>query len=224
MSEKGDMRDVRDHLVLAALHHVPFEGWSPKALREAAKDIGCDSTMSERAFPGGAVAAIDHFADLADRRLETDARQGDLDGLRRSERIAWLVRKRIEAWADHRETVRRAVTYLSLPTNNGVAIRASWRTADAIWHLAGDTSTDFSYYTKRATLAAVYTATLLYWLEDESEDFADSWAFLRRRLADALRVTRFRVNARHRLEQLPNPLTLLTGKGAGKRRFGIRQV
>lgn len=224
MTDVGDMRAVRDRLVMAALNHVPFEGWSRKSLLEAARDEGFDATMAERAFPGGVAAVVEHFADLADRRLLEEAKASDLEGLRRSERIVWLVRKRIEPWAEHRESVRRAVTFLSLPTHSAVALRASWRTADTLWYASGDTATDFSYYTKRASLAAVYTATLLYWLEDASEDCAESWSFLRRRLADALRITKFRVNTRRRFQQLPNPLHLLSGKATAKRRFGVRQA
>jgi len=223
MSNAEKWRDLGDRLVIASLAHVPFEGWSPRALQEAAKDEGLDPTICERLFPGGPVEAIDHFADLADRRLIEAAEQADLEGLRRSERIRWLIRQRIEAWADQRETVRRAVTFLTLPSHGRVAARSGWRTADAIWHAAGDGATDFSYYTKRATLAAVYTATLLYWLQDESEGFGDSWAFLDRRLADALKFTRFRTKVQHQMGHMPNPLQLLLSKTGAKRRFGVRQ-
>jgi ubiquinone biosynthesis protein COQ9 len=224
MSDAEKWRDLRDRLVLATLAHVPFEGWSPRALQDAAKDEGLDPTISERLFPGGPLEAIDHFADLADRRLIATLGAVDLGGMRRSERIRWLIRQRIEAWADHRESVRRAVTFLSLPAHGHVAARSGWRTADALWHAAGDAATDFSYYTKRATLAAVYTATLLYWLQDESEGFADSWAFLDRRLADALKFTRFRSNLEKRIGQLPNPVQLLLTRTGAKRRFGVRQA
>jgi ubiquinone biosynthesis protein COQ9 len=224
MSEPANMRDIRDRLVLASLPHVPFDGWSQRTLREAAKDGRLDPSLGERAFPGGAVAAVEHFAAMADRKLAEEASSADLDSLRLSERIAWLIKRRIEPWADHREAVRRAVTLLSLPTNGAAALRASWRTADQLWHSAGDSSTDFSYYTKRVTLAAVYASTLFYWLDDDSEEFIESWAFMRRRLADALQLTKLRTNFRQRFADLPNPLQLLAAKATGKRRFGVRQA
>jgi ubiquinone biosynthesis protein COQ9 len=224
MSNAEKWQDLRDQLVLATLAHVPFEGWSPRALREAAKDQGLDPTIGERLFPGGPLDAIEHFADLADRRLMMTASAVDLGGMRRSERIRWLIRHRIEAWADQREAVRRAVTFLSLPSNARVAVRSGWRTADTLWHAAGDAAADFSYYTKRATLAGVYTATLLYWLQDDSDGFADSWAFLDRRLADALNFAQLRMKVQKRVEQLPNPLQLLLSRVGAKRRFGVRQA
>jgi ubiquinone biosynthesis protein COQ9 len=223
MSSLRDMREVRDRLVLAALNHVPFDGWSPRALREAAKDAGFDETMGERAFPSGVVASVEHFAELADRRLGEEARSARLDSFRLSQRVAWLVRQRISAWAPHREAVRRAVSLLSLPTNALAAMRASWRTVDTIWYLAGDQAVDYTYYTKRATLAAVYTATVLFWLEDSSEDSADTWHFLDRRLADLTRLPKLTAEARRRLDWLPNPIALIAGKGGGHRHFGVRR-
>jgi ubiquinone biosynthesis protein COQ9 len=164
--------------------------------------------MVERAFPGGLAAAALHFAALADRRLEQEAgaKKAELAALRFTPRVGWLIRRRIEAWSEHREAVRRAVTLLALPGHAGQAMRAAWRTADAIWHAAGDTSTDFSYYTKRATLIAVYAATLLCWLDDGSEGSSVTWAFLDRRLADVGRITKARVKATERLKKVPNPL------------------
>ncbi len=223
MSEMGAMRDLRDGLVLAALPHVPFDGWSPRVLRDAAKSLGVDQTMGERAFPGGGVAAIEHLADLADRRLTEEAEASDLPSMRLAERIAWLTRRRIEGWAEHREAVRRAVTLLSLPTNGATAMRTTWRTVDTIWYAAGDSSADFSYYTKRAGLAAVYTATLLYWLEDESEGFADSWEFLHRRLADMSGLPKLREAVERRVGHLPNPLRFLAEKMPSRRHFGVRR-
>jgi ubiquinone biosynthesis protein COQ9 len=223
MTEPDPLQECRDKLVMAALAHVPFDGWSRLTLREAAKDAGFDVTMAERAFPGGPVAAVEHFAALADRRLAEEATGADLEGLRLSERIVWLVKLRLEPWVGHREAIRRAISLLSLPMNTAAALRMTWRTADALWYATGDASADFSFYTKRAMLAVVYASTLLYWLEDASPGFADSWAFLNRRVADATKLTKLRVRASQRLQHLPNPFDLLSGKRPGRRRFAVRR-
>ena len=73
----------------------------------------------------------------------------------------------------------------------------------------GDRATDFSFYTKRLTLAGIHTATVLYWLEDRSEAFADTRAFLERRLAGVARVGKARQQLGTAVERLPNPLRLL---------------
>jgi ubiquinone biosynthesis protein COQ9 len=199
------MREIKDKLILALLPEVPFAGWTKPALAHAAESIGMDPTMGERAFPGGPVDAVLHFIDLADRRLAEDA-QSALEGLRLTGRIRWLVRHRLESWSEHREAIRRASVILSLPGNAVRAAKATWATADLMWQLAGDQPVDFSYYTKRATLSAAYSTTLLYWMSDESEGCAESWAFLDRRLADLAQVPKVIANAKRKMEALTLPL------------------
>lgn len=196
---------VRDRLVLAALPHVAFDGWSGKALTAAARDEAMDPTMGERAFLGGPVAAVEHFVALADRLMEQDLAGIDLAAMRIPDRVFTAIRVRLDRWAPHREAIRRATSLLALPVNAAAAARATFGTVDAIWRAAGDTAHDFSWYTKRATLAAVYSATMLYWLDDASEGNADTLAFLRRRLADVGRITRTRRQVEAWLEKLPHP-------------------
>jgi len=183
---------IRDRLVLATLPHAVFEGWSQAALVAAAEAEGLESDMAERAFPAGPVAAVEHFVGLADRMMVDDLAGVDMAALKIPDRIHRAIAIRLERWSPHREAVRRALSLLALPGNAAVAARITWRTVDAVWQAAGDRSHDFSWYTKRATLAAVYSATVLYWLDDPSDGSADSLAFLRRRLGDVGRITQTR--------------------------------
>lgn len=200
-----EFQQIRDRLVLAALPHVTFEGWNLKALAEAARDEGMDPSLAERAFLGGPVEAVEHFSRMADRLMLVDLSEMDLEAMRVTDRVFTAVRARLERWSGQREAIRRAFSLLALPTNAGTAARATFATVDAVWHAVGDSSHDFSWYTRRATLAAVYSATVLYWLEDQSEDCADTWAFLRRRLADVGRVTKARKRVEGWLDKLPQP-------------------
>lgn len=197
-----DFQQIRDRLVLAALPHVAFDGWSVRALAEAAAAEGLDTTLAERAFLGGPGAAVEHFIDLADRLMAEDMAQTDLAALRVPDRVFAILDARFRRWAPHREAVRRALAVLALKP--AAAARATARTVDAVWALAGDRSNDFSWYTRRATLGAVYTATVLFWLEDESEDGIETRAFLRRRLGDVGRVTGLRKRLQGWLGGLPN--------------------
>ena len=221
------MRDTKDALIRAVLPEIPFSGWTMAALAQAAKNAGLESSMAERAFPGGVADAVLHFVDLADRRLAEDAEKDGLGGLRPTGRIRWLIRCRLEAWIEHREAVRRAAVILSLPGNAARATRVNWATADLMWHLAGDESVDFSYYTKRLSLSAVYSATLLYWMSDESEGAAETWAFLDRRLADLLRLPKAIAGAKKRVGGLTRPLEKMISTAARRmdgRHFGVRRT
>jgi len=169
----------RDAALEALLPNVPFDGWTVTALRRAA---GPDADLL---FPGGAAEMVEAWCDFEDRRMEAAA-LGGLPG-RLPERVRGLIALRLASVRPHREAVRRALAVLALPRNAAVAARCTARTVDTIWFAAGDRSTDFSWYTKRATLASVYGAVLLYWLRDQSEDGAATLAFLDRRLAGVAR-------------------------------------
>jgi ubiquinone biosynthesis protein COQ9 len=103
--------------------------------------------------------------------------------MRAHERVRAVVALRLTQNRPYKEAIRRALALLALPHNARLAAACTARTVDAIWHAAGDRSTDFNWYTKRIILGAVYGATLLYWLRDSSEDDTDTLAFLDRRLA-----------------------------------------
>ena len=221
------MRDIKDALIQAALPEIPFSGWTMAALAQAAKTAGYEASMAERAFPGGVADAVLHFVDLGDRRLAEEAAAEGLGGLRLSGRIRWLVRHRLEAWSAHREAVRRASVILSLPTNAARATRSAWTTADLMWHLAGDEAVDFSYYTKRMTLSAVYSSTLLCWMSDESEGAAETWAFLDRRLADVARLPAVLAVAKKRAEGVTRPLEKMLATLSRRmegRSFGVKRT
>lgn len=174
----------RDAAIMALLPHVPFDGWTIAALRSAA---GSDADLL---FPGGVTDMIEAYCDLGDRWMEQGA--ADMTGLRVSEKVRALIALRLEQNRPHKEAVRRASAILALPGNTGVSLRCTARTVDSIWYAAGDGSADFSWYTKRALLAGVYGATLLYWLGDIGDDDARTLAFLDRRLKGIGRIGKAR--------------------------------
>lgn len=186
MSQPSSREEQRDRLLEAALVHVPFEGWSRRALFAGAADLGLDPGTARRLFPRGGDDMLVHVERWADRQML--ARVGSLEGLRMRDRIAKLVRTRLEVLGPHREAMRRATAARMLPSNALAACGNLWRTVDLMWAEAGDDARDASYYTKRSLLAAVWTSTFLYWLEDRSEGFADTWAFLERRIDDVMRI------------------------------------
>lgn len=184
------MDDQKQRLALldAALRHVPFDGWSWLAIDAAARDIGIDGVEARRLFPGGPVELIRVFSSEADRQMLAGLEKLDLESMKVRDKVAAGVRLRLEAIAAHREAARRALAFFAMPQNAASGLQCLYRTVDAIWYAAGDTSTDYNFYTKRALLSGVYSSTLLYWLNDKSADFSASWEFLDRRIAEVLKV------------------------------------
>ena len=190
------MSNVKQQLLDAALIHVAFDGWSDATYHAAVKDTEIDADAARLACPRGAVDLAIAYHTLGDEAmLERYARE-DLSDLRYSEKITALVRFRLEAVTD-KEAVRRGTTLFALPHQAADGAKLIWGTCDVIWAALGDTSTDSNWYTKRATLSAVYSSTVLFWLGDFSKDHTDTWAFLERRIDDVMRFEKVKaqVNA-----------------------------
>lgn len=185
----------RDAAIEAMLPNVPFDGWTYVALRRGLSAIGQSPEDAELLFPGGAADMIEAFCDLADRRMEAAAAEQDWGDARLPARVRGVIAQRLEANRANKEAIRRALSVLALSRNARLAARCTARTVDAIWHAAGDRSADFSWYTKRAILTAVYTSTLLFWLRDSSEGDAATLGFLDRRLAGVGRIGKVRRRA-----------------------------
>ena len=201
--------EEKRQLLKALLPHVPFDGWSAKALAAAAKDSGMDAGMAARVFPNGAAEALDFWVRETDAAMLAALEAQDLSALKIRERIAAAVMTRLELVAPHREAVRRALALEAQPHQAPRLLGQLYRSVDAIWYAAGDTATDLNFYSKRLLLAGVYGATLLYWLEDKSEGFSATRAFLLRRIDDVMRIQKLRGQLEKAAARLPNPFRFL---------------
>lgn len=186
--------DTIDRLLDACLMHVPFDGWSEATVRAAAKDAQIDLAMVRALCPRGAVDLALAYHARGDAAMVARMKSGDLPE-RFRDKIAAGVRFRTEAVSD-KEAVRRGTTLFALPMYAADGAKAIWGTADKIWNTLGDTSDDVNWYTKRATLSGVYSATVLYWLGDDSVDNQATWEFLDRRIEDVMRIEKLKAQVR----------------------------
>lgn len=182
---------ILTELIKALQNHIPFDGWSEVSLKMAAEDCGVDETELATLFPAGVIDAIRAYGAHADGDMAAEflTRHGaNLPCMPVHVKIRTMILIRLEQAASHKEVVRRTLAALARPQHAKLAAEMLYDTVDVIWRTAGDTSTDYNFYTKRATLSAVYSATLLAFLSDNSADMAKTEAFLDRRLADIARI------------------------------------
>jgi len=196
MVDPSPLEQLRRRLALAVGENAVFDGWSRKAVDSAAGQLGIDPAQARLAMPKSQSGMIDLYIQEVDRSLEAWFTPKRLQDKKIREKIRALVWKRLEIMGPAREGVRRALAILAMPQNIPLALRVSWRTADLMWRIAGDTSTDFNHYTKRMTLGAVYASTLLAWLDDRSEGWKDTAAFLDRRIDDVMRFEKLKAEWR----------------------------
>lgn len=185
-SHTGAETALLDQLLDAAMIHVAFDGWTDATFRAAAQDADIPLTAARAVCPRGAVDLAVAYHKAGDAAMLERLAATDLTDLRFRDKIATAVRFRLEA-AEDKEAVRRGATLFALPMHGAEGARLIWGTVDAIWTALGDRSDDINWYTKRATLSAVYSSTVLYWLGDDSPEHHRSWEFLDRRIEDVMR-------------------------------------
>jgi ubiquinone biosynthesis protein COQ9 len=208
-TETDHLTEARAKLLAAALAHVPFDGWSQQSLDAALADTAIDADLARLALPRGALdLAIAHHKQ-GDAEMLLRALDADLESLRYSEKVAALIRLRLEIATD-KEIVRRGATFFAMPGHAAEGSALIWDTCDVIWTCLGDTSTDVNWYSKRVILSAVYSSTLLYWLGDDSPGHQATWEFLARRIENVMKFEKAKGSLRK------NPLVKGLMRGPGR--------
>lgn len=196
--------EIRFALAPAIGRNAAFDGWSDTAVKSAAEEIGIDVDVAALAVKGGAMALIDAWIDGIDLELARRLPPETLNAMKIRARITALLATRMEIMAPDRESLRRAMAIMAMPQNFPRAAKIGWRSADRMWRLAGDNASDFNHYTKRMTLSAVYGSLLTVFVNDESENFADSRAFLDRRIDNVMQFEKVKAQAKARREYVPS--------------------
>jgi ubiquinone biosynthesis protein COQ9 len=208
--KKTDEAGLKDAVLAAALKHAVFDGFTDKSLAQAGEEAGTDKETLKRLFPNGPLSLVEAFSDAADAEMEKVLAALDLKAMKVRMRISTAVMARIEAIKPHKEAARRAAAFLTLPPHAALGTKLVYRTVDLMWRAAGDTSTDFNFYTKRAILAGVYSSTLVKWFTDQSPDESETTAFLASRIENVMQFEKLKAQVKEGLDRLP-PLADVIG-------------
>ncbi|MDM8009758.1 MAG: COQ9 family protein [Parasphingorhabdus sp.] len=186
LPEDPTLDEVRAFLAPSLAAQAAFDGWTEKAVLAAAELAGVDSDLARLAFNDGPVDMIDAWFQAIDEQMAAKYSADELAAMKVRQRIKALVEARLDILYADREGLRRAVAILAAPPHLRRAAKMGWRAADRMWRLAGDTATDYNHYTKRTLLSGVYGSTISVFLDDESENFAETRAFLDRRIENVM--------------------------------------
>jgi len=208
--------ELRRAILEGALPRLAEDGFSEKTLNYAAAAAEVDAATLARLFPRGGQDLVEAFSEWADDQMDAALKNTPLSEMKIRERIKAAVNARIAALRPYKEAARRAAAFLSLPQNAGVALKVLYRTVDHMWRAAGDTSTDFNFYTKRAILAGVYSSTVLRWFSDNSEDEKATFEFLDARIENVMQFEKFKAEVNAQLSKLPS-LSDILGSFSGRR-------
>ena len=217
-SDFGDMTldELRVALAPDIAASAIFDGWNDTALETAADMAGADPDVAKLAFKakpigGRSMDMIDAWIESVDLAMEVQWPQEKLSELKIRERIRTLIAFRLKAVADVDEALRRAMAIMAMPQNAARTMQIGWRSADLMWRLAGDNSTDYNHYTKRTILAGIYTATLAVFVNDDSEGKAKTYEFLDRRIDGVMRFEKAKAKLLNSDREMPS-LTRFLGR------------
>jgi ubiquinone biosynthesis protein COQ9 len=194
---------LKQAVLSAALPHAAFDGFTDSVLQKAGTEAGVDAVTLSRLFEGGPISLIEFYSTWADGEMEKRLAATDLKAMKIRERIAAAVKARLAVLAPNKEAARRAAALLSLPMHAALGAKLVYRTVDAMWRAAGDTSTDFNFYTKRGILAGVYGSTAMRWFNDAGEDEKATDEFLAARIENVMQFEKFKAKAKDALSNFP---------------------
>ncbi|MEN8237508.1 MAG: COQ9 family protein [Pseudomonadota bacterium] len=184
--------ELASRVVEATLKHVPFDGWNEAAVKLAIQDLELETATFDELFQGSVSNVIEHYSTMLDQQMLDALKDQNLAEMKIRERVHTIVMTRLQLMLPHRLAAKKTCAYLALPHHAALGIRLLYRTVSQIWYAAGDTATDFNFYTKRGLLAGVYTSTLLYWFNDDSPEFENTGAFLSRRIENVMLIPKLK--------------------------------
>ena len=196
-------QEMREVVLSKALPHAAFDGFTDSVLQKAGDEAGVTKTDLARLFENGPISLVEFYSTWADAEMEKRLTAMDLKGMKIRERIATAVKTRLAVLKPHKEAARRAAALLSLPMHAALGAKLVYRTVDAMWRAAGDTATDFNFYTKRGILAGVYGSTAMRWFNDTSEDEKPTDEFLAARIDNVMQFEKFKSKAKEALSNFP---------------------
>lgn len=180
---------IRNNILNAGLQFVPKLGWSRDALSEGAKQLGYPTTLGS-IVPDAGIGLVHHHYKVSNAKLEqlmakqVETFRAQNQPVKKGLFLRQNVEARLRMNIPYMPRWPEAIALMSMPLNVPQSLSLALDLMDGLWYYAGDTATDFNWYTKRSSLMVIYKTTEIAMMQDKSPDYADTWKFLDRRFED----------------------------------------
>ena len=168
--KKVNLNKLRYQILLKAKEHVSKCGWNDKLFYNIASKSKFKFSEIAVLFPEGYITLLEMYLDTVNNQMTEDSKKINLIRLRVHERVKELVILRLKIMSREKELISKTYFHLLLPQNFKIASRCLYKAVDQIWFVAGDNSTDFNFYSKRAILASIYTLTMIHFINNDNMD------------------------------------------------------
>jgi ubiquinone biosynthesis protein COQ9 len=184
-----------------ALYHVAFEGWTDSLIQKISDELGLDPNYFSLVFRGGIKELVGYSVERANMKMLVQFQQLDISSMKVREKIYTIIKLRLESI--NKQVERRTLAYYSLPHNAATGLKNLWQIVDMMWYECGDISTDYNHYSKRMLLALVYSRTLCYYLNDETENNSATWEYLTQSINKVLKFGNIKTTVKNYCKKLP---------------------
>ena len=162
-----NLNKVRNNILDEAKKYVAKYGWNKNLLNKIAEKSKYDSNTITALFPDGYKSLLQLYLDEINLKMTNESKTLNLIRLKVHERIRELFILRLDIMAKEKRIITKTFFHLLLPNNYKFSLINLYKTVDQMWFLAGDNSTDFNYYSKRAILASIYSRTMMHFINND---------------------------------------------------------
>ena len=163
-----NLNKIRNEILSDAKDYVIKHGWNEEMFSKVAKNSKYDTAVVLSLFPEGYLSLIQVYLDEINTKMTDESKKLNLIRFKVHERIRELCILRFKIMIKEKKIVCKTFLHLLLPNNYSFSLKNLYKTVDQIWYLAGDSSTDFNFYSKRAILASIYLTTILHFINNEN--------------------------------------------------------
>ncbi len=158
----------RLELLHLSINIITKHGWSELLFKKISKNKKISYNELILMFPGGYEDMLKLSLDHLNYELEKKCTQYHLIRLPMHKRIRKIILTKINLINKQKNFFRKTFYYLFVPGNYKLMISQLYKSVDIMWYIAGDSSIDFSFYTKRVILSGIYASIILHILNNDN--------------------------------------------------------
>ena len=164
------LKKIRNQILQEAKPYIVKFGWNENLFVNMKKDSKFTYEEMNVLFPRGYTTLIEMYLEEINSKMTVKSQNINLIRLRVHERIRDLFILRLMIMSEEKKLISKTFLNLLLPHNYKLALKNLYKTVDQMWFLAGDNSTNFNFYSKRAILASIYTSVMVHFINNDSID------------------------------------------------------
>ena len=157
---------------------VAKDGLTSNTFKNISKKYDLNIDEMNLLFPGGKNDFLQFVLEQLNIDLENYCKKLDLIRLPVHKRIRKILLSKINIMDKEKKFYKKIFLSLLIPKKNFSLPIKLYKSVDLIWFIAGDTSVDFNFYTKRLILAGIYSRVIFFFFNNNNqtllEDLLDS--------------------------------------------------